>query len=466
MSTAKTSVVESNKVLIPAEWSAAAIGDLCVLFNGRAFKQAEWETHGVPIIRIQNLNKPNAPFNYYQGALDERHKIRKGDLLFAWSGTPGTSFGTHEWGGEDAALNQHIFKIQISEHEIDKVFFRHAIDQKLDELIGSANGGVGLRHVTKGTFEKTIVAFPPLAEQKAIAEKLDSLLAQVETTKARLDRIPVILKRFRQSVLAAAVSGKLTSSGEVFKSLKVEETWSHEVEGLRSWDEYKFSDVVNIVGGSQPPKSEFKNEYIEGYIRLIQIRDYKSDRNVVYIPKEKAKRFVGENDVMIGRYGPPIFQILRGLEGAYNVALMKAEPKKEVLDNEFLYWYLQNYKIFSYIEAGSDRTAGQSGVNKKHLESYPILLPSLDEQKQIVSKVEVLFAHTDAIEIKVKAAQKRVKDLTQSILAKAFRGELTAEWRAENPELITGENSAEALLAKIKTEREAAKPIRKKKKKA
>jgi type I restriction enzyme S subunit len=71
--------------------------------------------------------------------------------------------------------------------------------------------------------------------------------------------------------------------------------------------------------------------------------------------------------------------------------------------------------------------------------------------------VEELFAFADTIEQKAAAALDRVDNLTQSILAKAFRGELTADWRAANPDLISGENSAEALLAKIQTEREALK---------
>ncbi len=85
--------------------------------------------------------------------------MRKGDLLFAWSGTPGTSFGAHVWYGESAALNQHIFKIEFDDKEVDRRFLRYAINQKLEELIGSAQGGVGLRHVTKGTFEKLLLRF-------------------------------------------------------------------------------------------------------------------------------------------------------------------------------------------------------------------------------------------------------------------------------------------------------------------
>lgn len=301
------------------------------------------------------------------------------------------------------------------------------------------------------------IALPPLAEQKVIADKLDILLTQIETTKASLEYIPNILKRFRQSVLEAAVSGKMTSNDSKYQLVKVQDIWAHEIVGPKHWQQYKFSEVINLIGGNQPPKSEFSNKPTDGYIRLIQIRDYKSDAHKVYIPLTKAKRFVSKDDVMIGRYGPPIFQILRGLEGAYNVALMKAEPNLNRLNREYLYWYLQNQKLFNYVDAGSDRTAGQTGVNKKHLESYPVLVPPIEEQLEIVRRVEELFTLADNFEQKANAALDRVNNLTQSILAKAFRGELTADWRTANPDLISGENSAEALLKKIKIAQEILK---------
>ena len=94
-----------------------------------------------------------------------------------------------------------------------------------------------------------------------------------------------------------------------------------------------------------------------------------------------------------------------------------------------------------------------------------IELPDIEKQTEIVRRVEELFAFADTIEQKAAAALERVNNLTQSILAKAFRGELTADWRAANPELISGDNSAEALLAKIQAEREALKPVKKTRKK-
>ena len=114
------------------------------------------------------------------------------------------------WRGGEAVLNQHIFRVDFDETILDKRFFRYAINQKLDELINIAHGGVGLRHVTKGTFERTLVAVPPLSEQKRITDKLDAVLTRVDACREHLERVPAVLKSFRQAVLAAATSGKLT----------------------------------------------------------------------------------------------------------------------------------------------------------------------------------------------------------------------------------------------------------------
>ena len=148
-------------------------------------------------------------------------------------------------------------------------------------------------------------------------------------------------------------------------------------------------DICDIVGGSQPPKEVFISEYEEGYIRLIQIRDYKTDRFITYIPTDTAKRFCNKQDIMIGRYGPPIYQILRGIDGAYNVALMKAVPKPNIL-NDYLYYLLKQEAIFKYVEKLSLRTGGQTGVDLDSLNQYPVLLPNLSYQQNVVNVLKTL----------------------------------------------------------------------------
>jgi type I restriction enzyme S subunit len=108
----------------------------------------------------------------------------------------------------------------------------------------------------------------------------------------------------------------------------------------------------------------------------------------------------------------------------------------------------------------------QPKINQKIVCAAPISLPPFEEQTEIVRRVEQIFTFADQIEQRVKDAQSRVNHLTQSILAKAFRGELTAEWRERNLDLISGENSAQALLARIKAEQANLKPKKKARKKS
>ncbi|OLK72020.1 type I restriction modification protein subunit S [Xanthomonas oryzae pv. oryzae] len=284
------------------------------------------------------------------------------------------------------------------------------------------------------------------------------MLAQVDTLKARIDAIPALLKRFREATISAAMSGRLTEKWRAYaypdtehfsyQGLHVDEPWSHEIESPITWTRHRFDEVIKLSGGSQPPKSSFSKVLKPGYVRLIQIRDYKSDAYKVFIEEISTKKFCTTEDVMIARYGPPIFQILRGLEGAYNVALMKATPVAALLNNDYLYWFLKNRQIQNYVEAGSDRTAGQSGVNKPFLERYPVFLPEIEEQAEIVRRVEQLFAYAEQLEAKVAAAQQRIDALTQSLLAKAFRGELVPQDPSDEP--------ASVLLDRIRARRAAA----------
>lgn len=165
-------------------------------------------------------------------------------------------------------------------------------------------------------------------------------------------------------------------------------------------------DICSFVGGSQPPKSTFIYEKKEGYIRLIQTRDYKTDRFLTYIPESAAKKKCSSQDIMIGRYGPPIFQILRGLDGAYNVALMKACPKDDIL-NDYLYYLLKHPKLFQYIDALSSRTGGQTGVDIPSLKKYPVYLPEKSYQEKVV---ELLKGIDDKISINNKL-RKKIEEL-------------------------------------------------------
>ncbi|MDO8885965.1 restriction endonuclease subunit S [Candidatus Oleimmundimicrobium sp.] len=177
---------------IPASWKVVKVGQIANLINGRAFKPTEWSDAGLPIIRIQNLNDLSKPFNYCNFEVAEKYIINKEEILLAWSGTPGTSFGVHKWMGRKAVLNQHIFKVIFKAPDLFKNYFIAAINQRLDFLIKKAHGGAGLKHVTKSVVNMMLISLPTLFEQKKIAEILgtvDNRLELLRKKKEKLERV-------------------------------------------------------------------------------------------------------------------------------------------------------------------------------------------------------------------------------------------------------------------------------------
>ncbi len=188
---------------VPKSWQLVRLGDALELINGRAFKPSEWSESGMPIIRIQNLNDPDAPFNYCGSPVPERFQVKTGDFLISWSGTPGTSFGAHIWDRGPAILNQHIFKAQLISNSFLPPFLKLAINSRLLELIEQAHGGAGLQHITKPKLERLPLTLPPLAEQERIVAKVDELMALCD----KLEAAQAKRERRRNRLVAATLHG-------------------------------------------------------------------------------------------------------------------------------------------------------------------------------------------------------------------------------------------------------------------
>ena len=165
------------QIVVDPEWPMVAIGEVCNLINGRAFKPQDWkraESGGLPIVRIQNLNMPDSEFNYYTGEVHDRYLINQGQLLFSWSGSRGTSFGAYIWNGEKAILNQHIFKVEFDQTMATKMYLLYALNKAVAEVEQNLHGGVGLVHITKGNLEKIQIPLPSLTTQQAIVAEIEA----------------------------------------------------------------------------------------------------------------------------------------------------------------------------------------------------------------------------------------------------------------------------------------------------
>jgi len=188
----------------------------------------------------------------------------------------------------------------------------------------------------------------------------------------------------------------------------------------KDWQLSSINDLFSFEGGSQPPRDTFIFSEKEGYLRLIQIRDYKTDKYASYIPEGLARKKCSAEDIMIGRYGPPIFQILKGLKGAYNVALIKAIPTTEIY-RDFGWYILTQPKLFEFVEKLSQRSSGQTGVDLAELRKYPIPLPPMKEQTAIATALSDTDALITGLE-KLIAKKRNIKQGAMQELLKPKEG--------------------------------------------
>ncbi|MDN8557920.1 restriction endonuclease subunit S [Citrobacter werkmanii] len=345
---------------------------------------------------------------------------------------------------EDGVCTTEIIPLSAEPSCCNKYIFYWLKSSTFLGYVNDVSYGVNMPRLGTADGLKAPLRLAPLAEQKIIAEKLDTLLAQVDSTKARLEQIPQILKRFRQAVLAMALNGSSEQSRNPAKIVKLIDVTK------------KITDGEHLT-----PKT------INSGIPLLSAKDVQEDEllfdNVKYLSDTVAAKALNrcnpeKNDILIVSRGATVGRThLVSTSKTFclmgSVLLIKLDTEQVI--PEYMKLIFNDISGQQQLVSASGATA-QQAIYIRDVKEFSFKLISLHEQHEIVRRVEQLFAYADTIEKQVNNALARVNSLTQSILAKAFRGELTAQWRAENPDLISGENSAAALLEKIKAERAAS----------
>lgn len=284
--------------------------------------------------------------------------------------------------------------------------------------------GTTRKRITRKKLEQFKIPLPPLPEQQYLSQKLTALLDEVAQTKQRLEAIPALLKQFRQSVLADAVSGRLT------------EEWRENNElSLSDWIQSNVGNIAKVETGKTPSRKN--QEYWEnGYIPWLTSSctglpyvNFADEFVTDLAVKECGLKIFNKNTLLLAMYGEGK---TRGqvtelkLSATCNQACAAITANNNLINNQYLKLsLLKNYDEIRKSASGGN----QPNLNLTKVREIKIHLPSLKEQTQIVQKVETYFALADEIETQVNAALENVNLLTQSILAKAFSGELSATWR-------------------------------------
>lgn len=461
---------------LPEGWKKTTLGEIATYVNGRAFKPIEWSKTGTPIVRIQNLNNPNAEYNYYDGYIEEKYHIENGDLLFAWS----ASLGAYIWKGKSAFLNQHIFKV-LPKENIDKTFIYYLLDKVTNELYAKAHGS-GMVHVTKGKFEATSVNIPPLEAQQAIVNKIESLFDEIDEGIGRLKTAAQQIQQYRQSLLKNAFNGELTkewrskhadtlpSENELLAQIQTARE-QHHAQQLADWQTAVSQWEQNGKEGKKPSKPKAPTQAVKfeenvadlpsgwGTIKINQVAeiftgatplksnaDYYENGSIPWVTsgslnnefvdsadsfvtdlalKETNLKLLPKHTLLVAMYGEG------KTRGKCSELLIEATTNQAIagivlndrypISRKFLKFYM--FKNYADIRRQSSGGV-QPNLNLGLVGNIIFPLPCLAEQTQIVAILESKLTACDQLAAELAKQLKKAELLKQAVLKAAFSGSL------------------------------------------
>jgi type I restriction enzyme S subunit len=369
--------------LIPEIWEVVKLGEVANYINGYAFKPSNWGRTGLPIIRIQNLTDKTKPFNYYSGELEDKYKVKPGDILISWS----ASLGTFRWEHGEAWLNQHIFKVDVNGNLANADFFYLVMKYYIDTLL-SKTRGTTMKHIVKKEFENSKIPLPPLEEQQKIARVLSTIQRAIEHQDKIIDAVRKLKKSLMHTLFTEGLDGEEQKETEVGRVPK-------------NWGVVRLGDVATLQRGKDLPKAKRKkgNYPVVGSNRIVGYHDqYVAIGPGVLVGRSGS---VGKTFYIESAYWPLNTSLwVKDFHGNY--------PK-------FVYYLFTTFDFTRYSTGVSVPT-----LNRNLIHPIKIPLPPLPEQQQIAHILSTVDKKIE-VEERMKAT---LKELFKTMLHKLMSGEI------------------------------------------
>ncbi|MFH6956695.1 restriction endonuclease subunit S [Flavobacterium aquidurense] len=381
--------------------------------------------------------------------IKEEQLLQKYDVIIVGSTGSKNLIGkaaTALYNSDKISFGAFLMNIRAFEPINKKYFSYYFQTNYYREVIRNLAGGVNINNIRKEYIENLYFPLPPLAEQNRIVEKLDTLFGQLEIIKNSMANIPLLLKDFRQQVLTQAVTGKLTEEWRKGKKLgevelitkinKVEYNVIDYSEVPSSWEVTALGNYAIISRGKFTPRPRNDPKYFDGNYPFMQIGDLPREGGITStysktlneLGKDVSKSFE-KNTVVIAIVGATIGNTgILSKKMFFPDSLIGINCLNEK-SNIFIEYFLRVCKYG--LREISYSSGGQPNINTQVIKGLEVGIPSIEEQQEILGRVESLFANANNIEKQYRSLKQKIDNLPQALLHKAFKGELTEQLNSD-----------------------------------
>lgn len=445
-------------------WQRVPLAEVVDILNGYPWPSSGFSAdRGQPVIRIRNVLEGETS-TFYEGEIVDGYWVLPGELLVGMDG----DFNRNFWSGPRALLNQRVCKLTTKPGFYDARFLYHVLPGYL-ELINKHTSSVTVKHLSSKTLGEIPLPLPPLAEQKRIVAKLDALNAKSTRARTELARIETLVSRYKQAVLSKAFSGELTSEWRHFagrlapikarqaSQLKpayrssIEEAFDAPYDLPTSWKWLTLPSVGDLDRGKSKHRPRNDPRLFDGPFPFIQTGDvraanqYVRDHSQTYSEFGLAQSKLWAAETLCITIAANIAETaLLSYPACFPDSVVGFVGDQDKMLPKYAEFFLRTAK--ERISQFAPATA-QKNINLEILAAVRIPVAPVQEQREIVHRIESAFAKIDRLAKEAKRALELVGRLDEAILAKAFRGELVPQDENDEP--------ATHLLARIRAERDA-----------
>jgi len=405
---------------VPSGWVWCLLEELAYVAAGSTPNKDAFVAKGIPYIKMYNLRMQKIDFDFHpqyikreihEGKL-HRSRTEIGDLLMNIVGPPLGKLAVIPSTLPEGNFNQAAVLIRPYHHKELLVKYLFYYLSEMSEINSiSTKGSAGQVNISLTQSQNMRIPLPPLAEQQRIVEEIERWFKLIDIIEQGKADLQTTITQTKNKILDLAIHGKLVPqdpndepASELLKRINPKAQITCDNEHSRklpyNWSCISHNSIIELSGGSQPPKRKFISKPTKGYIRLFQIRDYGKNPLPVYIPNVDAVKQTHKGDILLARYGGSLGKVFIAENGAYNVAMTKVIFKQpQLIDKMFAFFYYHS-RVYQDKLKEISRTA-QAGFNSGDFEDLYFPLPPLAEQKRIVRKIEDLFTLINIIEMEL-----------------------------------------------------------------